>query len=110
MENMSKLMTGILSVLIVTGILGVYIPNALATLGTPLEICGGNSAAGQAGNSAAEQETEQGQAGDTGAQSISPEFNALTGNNLGVEAQQNGDCIPTFDRTPSDSSIPTVRN
>jgi hypothetical protein len=110
MENMSKLMTGILSVLIVTGILGVYIPNALATLATPLEICSGNSAAGQAGNSVAEQETEQGQAGDTGAQSISPEFNALTGNNLGVEAQQNGDCIPTFDRTPSDSSIPTVRN
>lgn len=103
---MSKLITGILSVFIVTGILGVYIPNALATLGTPLEICTGNSAAGQAGNSAAEQETKQGQAGDTGAQSVSPELNALTGNNLGVEAQQNGECIPTFEQPPTDSTIP----
>lgn len=110
MKNMSKLMTGILSVLIVTGILGVYIPNALATLATSLDICSGNSAAGQAGNSAAEQETEQGQAGDTGAQSISPEFNALTGNNLDVEAQQNGDCIPTFDQTPGDSTMSTLQN
>ena len=110
MENMSKLITGILSVLIVTGILGVYIPNALATIATPLEICSGNSAAGQAGNSAAEQETEQGQAGDTRAQSISPEFNALTGNNLGVEAQQNGDCIPTFDQPDTDSTVPIPRN
>ena len=83
-------MTGILLVFIVTGTLGVYIPNALATLGTPMEICSGNSAAGQAGNSAAEQETELGQSGDTGAQSVSLEFNALTGNNLGVEAYQNG--------------------
>ena len=54
-------MTGILLVFIVTGTLGVYIPNALATLGTPMEICSGNSAAGQAGNSAAEQETELGE-------------------------------------------------
>ena len=102
---MGKLITGILSVFIVAGILGVYIPNALATLGTPLEICSGNSAAGQAGNSAAEQETGQGQAGDTGAQSVSPEFNALTGNNLGVEAHQNGKCIPTFEQPPTDSTI-----
>jgi len=42
---MGKLITGIMSVLIVVGMLGVYIPNALATLGTPLEICNGNSAA-----------------------------------------------------------------
>ena len=105
MENMGKLITGILSVFIVIGILGVYIPNALATLGTQLEICSGNSAAGQAGNSAAEQETELGQAGDTGAQSVSPELNALTGNNLGVEAQQNGECIPTFEQPPTDSTI-----
>jgi len=83
----------------------VYIPNVLATLGPQLEICNGNSAAGQAGNSAAEQETELGQAGDTGAQSVSPELNALTGNNLGVEAQQNGECIPTFDQPPTDSTI-----
>lgn len=105
MQNMGKLITGILSVFIVIGILGVYIPNALATLGTQLDNCSGNSAAGQAGNSAAEQETELGQAGDTGAQSVSPELNALTGNNLGVEAQQNGECIPTFDQPPTDLTI-----
>jgi hypothetical protein len=63
----------------------------------------------QTGNSAAEQETEQKQAGDTGAQSVAPEFNALTGNNLGVEAQQNGECIPTFEQPPTDSTIPSYR-
>ena len=110
MENMDKLITGILSVFIVSGILGVYIPDALATMGTPLEICSGNSAAAQADNSAAEQETEQRQTGDTGAQAVSPEFNALTGNNLGVEAQQNGECIPTFEQPPSDSTVPIPRN
>ncbi len=110
MENMDKLITGILSVFIVSGILGVYIPDALATMGTPLEICSGNSAAAQAGNSAAEQETEQRQTGDTGAQAVSPEFNALTGNDLGVEAQQNGECIPTFEQPPSDSTVPIPRN
>ena len=110
MENMGKLITGILLVFIVTGILGVYIPNALATMGAPLEICSGNSAAAQAGNSATEQESEQGQVGDTGAQSISPEFNALTGNNLGVETQQNGECLPTFEQPPTDSTVPIPRN
>ena len=65
----------------------------------------GGVAAGQTGNSAAEQETEQGQTGDTGAQSVSPELNALTGNNLGVEAHQNGECIPTFEQPPTDSTI-----
>jgi len=105
MQNMDKLITKILSVFIVTGILGDYIPNVLATLGTPLEVCTGNSAAGQTGNSAAEQETEQGQTGDTGAQSVSPELNALTGNNLGIEAHQNGKCIPTFEQPPTDSTI-----
>jgi len=105
MQNMDKLITKILSVFIVTGILGDYIPNVLATLGTPLEVCTGNSAAGQTRNSAAEQETEQGQTGDTGAQSVSPELNALTGNNLGVEARQNGKCIPTFEQPPTDSTI-----
>lgn len=110
MKIMGKLITGILSVFIVAGILGVYIPNALATLGTPLEICSGNIAAGQAANSDAQQETEQGQAGDTGAQSISPEFNALTGNNLGLETQQNGECIPTVEQPPSDSTAPLARN
>ena len=48
--------------------------------------------------------------GDTGAQSVSPEFNALTGNNLGVEAQQNGECLPTFEQPPTDSTVPTPRN
>ena len=107
---MGKLITGILSVFIVTGILGVYIPNAVATLGTPLEICSGNSAAGQAGNSAAEQKTELGQSGDSAAQSVSPEFNVLTGNNLGVEAHQNGECIPTIEQPPSDSTASTLQN
>ena len=110
MGNRGKLMTGILSVFTVIGILGFYIPNALATMGTPLEICSGNSAAGQAGNSAAEQETEQGQDRDTGAQSVSPELNALTGNSLGVEAQQNGECITTFEQPSSDSTLSTLRN
>jgi len=110
MKNMGKLITGILSVFIVAGILGVYVPNAVATLGTPLELCTGNSAAGQAANSAAEQETEQGQAGDTGAQSVAPELNALTGNNFGIEAQQNGECIPTFDQPDTDSTVPLPRD
>ncbi|TVP41415.1 hypothetical protein [Candidatus Nitrosocosmicus arcticus] len=108
---MGKLITGILSVFIVTGILGVYIPNALATLGTPLEICNGNSAGAQDGGSAAEQETNQELAGDTGAQSVSPEFNALNGNNLGFESQQNGDCLPIIDQPPvGDSTVPGLRN
>jgi hypothetical protein len=104
-----KTITGTISILLVTAVLMVNLPsNALATiLQSPLETCG-NSALAQTGNSAAEQETEQGQAGDTGAQSVSPEFNALTGNNLGVETQQNGECIPTFEQPPSDSTLPTA--
>ena len=102
-----KTIIGTISILLVTAVLMVNLPpNALATpMESPLETCGNNALA-QTGNSAAEQETEQGQAGDTGAQSISPELNALTGNNLGVEAQQNGECIPTFEQPPTDSTIP----
>ena len=91
--------------------MGVYIPNALATLGTPLEICSGNSAAEQDGGSAAEQETNQELGGDTGTQSVSPEFNALNGNNLGFESQQNGDCLPIIEQPPvGDSKVPIPRN
>jgi hypothetical protein len=108
---MGKLVTGILSVFIVVGILGVYIPNALATINTPLEVCNGNSALAQDRGSAAEQETNQELTGDTGAQSVSPEFNALNGNNLGFESQQNGDCLPIIEQPPvGDSTLPIPRN
>ena len=108
---MDKLITGIILVFIVVGMLCVYVPNALATLGTPLEICNGNSAAAQDGGSAAEQETNQELKGDTAAQSVSPEFNALTGNNLGFESQQNGDCLPIIEQPPvGDSTASIPRN
>lgn len=108
---MSKLITGILSVFIVAGFIGVYIPNAMATvMESPFESCG-NEAAGQAGNSDAEQGADQGQAGDTDAQSVSPEFNALNGNNLGFQDQQNGNCFPFMDRPPvGDSTAPLLRD
>jgi hypothetical protein len=107
---MDKLTTGIISVFILVGMTGVHNPNALATLGTPLEICNGNSAAAQDGGSA-EQETNQELKGDTGAQSVSPEFNALTGNNLGSELQQNGDCLPIIEQPPvGDSTALIPRN
>jgi hypothetical protein len=101
---MNKLFKGILTVLLVIGIMGVYIPNALASLnGEPsLEICSGNIAAGQQGNSEAEQEIEQGQASDTDGQAVAPEFNALNANNLNLGLQQNGECIPTVKQPPSD--------
>jgi hypothetical protein len=88
---MNKYITGIISALLVAGIIGAYVPNVSATLGG-LEDCTGNSALGQQPSSKGEQETEQEQAGGTGAQSISPEFNALTGNNLNFNDQQNGEC------------------
>ncbi len=92
------LFTGILSaVLVAAGMLSAFVPSsALATIiGEPIEDCisSGNSALAQDGNNAAEQQTEQGQAGDAGAQGVSPEFNALTGNNLNLNDQQNGECI-----------------
>jgi hypothetical protein len=101
---LSKLITGILSVFLIVGIMSVYVPNAHASNSAPppptVEICSGNIAAGQQGGSAAEGEIEQGQAGDTGAQSVSPEFNALTGNNLELQTQQNGECEPTLGQPP----------
>jgi hypothetical protein len=99
---MNKLFTGILTVFLVAGIAGAYTPNALATLGSPLESCGGNNAAAQQGNSAAEQEKEQNQASDTNGQAVTPELNALNANNLNLGQQQNGECIPTMEQPPSD--------
>ena len=108
---MDKLITGLLSVLIIAGFMGIHIPNAMATvMESPFDTCG-NEAASQAGNSGAEQGADQGQAGDTGAQSVSPEFNALNGNNLGFQDQQNGECFPFIDGPPvGDSTAPMVRN
>ena len=103
---MSKLNIGILSVMLIAGgIMGVYVPNALASNGEPhptpsIETCSGNIAGAQQGHSEAEQGIEQGQAGETGSQAVSPEFNALTGNNLGLQAQQNGECTETLGQLP----------
>ena len=105
---MSKLNIGILSafLLLAGGIMSVYVvPNAVATASespppSTIETCSGNIAGAQQGNSEAEQGIEQGQAGDTGSQAVSPEFNALTGNNLGLQAQQNGECKETLGQLP----------
>lgn len=88
---MNKLITGIISVFLVAGIMGVYVPNVLATLELP-EICNGNTAAGQQGHSDSDQSTDQQQSTSNGAQSVSPEFNALNANNINLHAQQNGEC------------------
>jgi len=88
---MNKIITGIISALLVAGIVSVYAPNASATLGG-LGDCTGNSALGQQPSSEGEQGTGQDQAGASGAQSVSPEFNALTGNSFNLNQQQNGDC------------------
>lgn len=88
---MNKIITGIISALLVAGIVSIYAPNASATLGG-LGDCTGNSALGQQPRSEGEQGTEQDQAGASGAQSVSPEFNALTGNSFNLNEQQNGDC------------------
>jgi hypothetical protein len=100
---MNKYITGIISALLVAGIVGAYVPNVLATLGGGLEECTGNSALGQQPSSSGEQETEQDQASETSAQSISPEFNALTGNNFNLNGQQNGECsspLATLEESP----------
>ena len=99
---MNKLFTGILTVFLVAGIVGVNTPSVLATPSSPLETCGGNSAMAQQGNSAAEQEKEQSQASDTNGQAVTPELNALNANNLNLGLQQNGECIPTVEQPPSD--------
>jgi hypothetical protein len=88
---MNKIITGIISALLIAGIVSVYAPNASATLGG-LGDCTGNSALGQQPRSEGEQETGQDQAGASGAQSVSPEFNALTGNSFNLNQQQNGEC------------------
>lgn len=88
---MNKIITGIISALLLAGIVSVYAPNASATLGG-LGDCTGNSALGQQPSSEGEQGTGQDQAGASGAQSVSPEFNALTGNSFNLHTQQNGDC------------------
>ena len=102
---MNKFITGIISALLVAGIVGAYVPNALATLGG-LGDCTGNSALGQQPSSSAEQETEQDQASETDGQAVAPEFNALNANNINLGLQQNGECIPTFEQPPTDSTIP----
>lgn len=103
---MNKLFTGILTAFLVAGIMGVYIPDALASASSPppnppLETCSGNIATGQQPNSEAEQEIEQGQASETNGQVVAPEFNALNANNLNLGFQQNGECIPTVEQPPS---------
>jgi preprotein translocase subunit SecF len=86
---MNKILTGIVSALLVVGIAGIYIPNVSATM----EFCSGNSALAQEGSSMAEQSPVQGQASGSEAQSIAQEFNALTGNSLNLNDQQNGNCL-----------------
>ncbi|CAN5789142.1 hypothetical protein BH23THE1_BH23THE1_31590 [soil metagenome] len=95
-DLMNKILTGIVSAILVAGIVGMYIPNASATLMQD-ELCSGNSALGQEASSSAEQGPSQDQAGGSDAQSVGPEFNALTGNSLNLNAQQNGDCLPPLD-------------
>ncbi|VFJ13169.1 hypothetical protein [Candidatus Nitrosocosmicus franklandus] len=104
---MNKSFVGILSVFLAVGLIGVYVPNAFASiLERPgVEACG-NIAAGQQPNSDAEQEVEQGQASEADGQAVAPEFNALNANNLNLGLQENGECIPTFDQPPTDSTLP----
>ena len=104
---MNKILTGIVSALLVAGIVGMYIPNVSATI-DQREFCSGNSALGQKATSSADQGPSQDQASGSDAQSVSPEFNALTGNSLNFNAQQNGDCS-----SPSDgpkAPVGTVEN
>lgn len=100
---MNKILTGIISAILLAGIVSVYAPHASATV-AGLEDCTGNSALGQQPSSKGEQGTAQDQAGQSGAQSVSPEFNALTGNSFNLNSQQNGDCsFPLTDLQGSQS-------
>lgn len=90
---MNKIFTGIISALLLAGTVGVYIPNVSATILEQPETCTGNSALGQDETSSAEQGPSQDQASGSDGQSIGPEFNALTGNSLNLNNQQNGDCL-----------------
>jgi hypothetical protein len=105
---MNNILTGIVSAILVAGIVGMYIPNASATLMQD-EFCSGNSALGQEASSSAEQGPSQNQAGGYDAQSIGPEFNALTGNSLNLNAQQNGECLSPLD-APNGGSVDPVEN
>ena len=98
---MNKLFTGILTVFLVAGIVGIFTPTAMATISSLLQTCEGNNAITQQGDSAAEQEKEQSQASDTNGQAVTPELNALNANNLKLGLQQNGECIPTMEQRPS---------
>ena len=95
---MNKILTGIVSALLVAGIVGMYIPNVSATV-VQEEFCSGNSALGQEATSSAEQGPSQDQASGSDSQSIAPEFNALTGNSLNFNAQQNGECLSPLEAT-----------
>jgi hypothetical protein len=105
---MNKILTGIVSAILVAGIVGMYIPNASATFMQD-EFCSGNSALGQEASSTAEQGPSQDQASGSDAQSIAPEFNALTGNSLNLNDQQNGDCLSPLD-APNGGSVDAVEN
>ncbi|MGD9533475.1 MAG: hypothetical protein AB7V56_06885 [Candidatus Nitrosocosmicus sp.] len=98
------LFTGFLSAVLIAGILSTYVP--YSAYATPIEdpfddcITSGNSALGQIGNhNEGEQGTGQAQSNDDSGstQSVSPEFNGLTGNNLNLNDQQNGGCDFPFD-------------
>jgi hypothetical protein len=105
---MNKILTGIVSAILVAGIVGMYIPNASATFMQD-ELCSGNSALGQEASSSAEQGPSQDQASGSDAQSIAPEFNALTGNSLNLNDQQNGDCLSPLD-APNGVPVDAVEN
>lgn len=102
---MNKIFTGIFTAILVAGIVGIYFPNASATLGER-ETCSGNSALAQDGSNSAEQNPLQEQANDYGAQSVAPEFNALTGNNFNLNDQQNGECGFERPDTPIPQAAP----
>jgi hypothetical protein len=104
---MYKILTGIVSAILVAGIVGMYIPNASATFMQD-EFCSGNSALGQEASSSAEQGPSQDQASGSDAQSIAPEFNALTGNSLNLNDQQNGDCLSPLES--NGGSVDAVEN
>lgn len=103
---MNKIFTGIFTAILVAGIVGIYFPNASATLLLERETCSGNSALAQDGSNSAEQNPLQEQANDYGAQSVVPEFNALTGNNLNLNDQQNGECGFELPGSPVPQSNP----
>ncbi len=113
---MKKLFTGIISALLVVGVIGYYIPNALAYVLEPpsqKEVCkGGDQALAQKshkGHNSAEQDVDQGQKGDSSSQSVASGNNAFNGNNVNIFSQQNGSCAPSHEglgSTPVGSGSP----